>query len=426
MGKQLLPQPGVTDELGSVSQAWQKIVAVVVQDAAGNLYLKQGFDASMIGGGTINPARIALLNSTILIDGSVTLASVIAAASAGGGDPVPRINTGTSLINGSKIANGTTDPAILDATKKLVQAFLVGTNGYLQSDDYDGSTTGFKLSKTELKIFLATAVWAGILQGTIDIGNFDADSINGLAVEDPTVPNSGFHVDQTGRMWFGSDTYDGAPVQFDQYGNFYLNSTPTSLSRIDAGAIDLTIGAVQPSQAGGQFSGLLTLTALTRGAQIFYTTDGSDPSNSANSGRVLYSGPFSVVPSGSLTVKAVAYKLGTYGPIGVWVFTASANTTAAPTFNPIPGFYTTQATTFPVALSSGTPGASLKYTTDGSDPGPANGTIYTTPILIPRPSTNYRIRAYAFKAGLVDSAIVEGDFTIKKGSGQGGGGGNTP
>src|SRR5690606_1428185 len=51
----------------------------------------------------------------------------------------------------------------------------------------------------------------------------------------------------------------------------------------------------------------ITLSSTTEDAAIYYTTDGSEPTNEST----LYSSPFAVyAPAGSVTVKAIAYKDG--------------------------------------------------------------------------------------------------------------------
>jgi len=63
---------------------------------------------------------------------------------------------------------------------------------------------------------------------------------------------------------------------------------------------------------------------------------------------------------------------------------------------------------FSLSLSTPTPGASLVYTLDGSEPTPANGILYTGPISIAGNSDQavVNVRALAFKAGLLSSRVV--------------------
>jgi hypothetical protein len=63
---------------------------------------------------------------------------------------------------------------------------------------------------------------------------------------------------------------------------------------------------------------------------------------------------------------------------------------AAPLFSPAPGIYMDPQD---VTISTTTPGATIRYTTDGSTPTTTNGTVYAGPVHIPVGS----IRAVAIK-----------------------------
>jgi hypothetical protein len=78
---------------------------------------------------------------------------------------------------------------------------------------------------------------------------------------------------------------------------------------------------------------------------------------------------------------------------------------APPTFNPPAGTYTGAQT---VTISDSTPGASIFYTTDGSDP-TATSTPYTDPI---RVSASETLRAIAFAPGYLPSAVAPSGYTI--------------
>jgi hypothetical protein len=64
------------------------------------------------------------------------------------------------------------------------------------------------------------------------------------------------------------------------------------------------------------------------------------------------------------------------------------------------GFFTSS---FQVSITTDTPGASIYYTRDGSEPSPTNGTLYTTPLTV---SQTTALRAAAFKTGYYSSAIA--------------------
>src|SRR4051794_6581793 len=88
-------------------------------------------------------------------------------------------------------------------------------------------------------------------------------------------------------------------------------------------------------------------------------------------------------------------------------------TTEAPTFNPPPGDYQSAQT---VTLSSATPGATIRYTTNGSTPTTAS-TRYTGPINVPSSRT---IKAIAVASGKKNSPISTAVYTITTGGGGGG------
>jgi len=62
-----------------------------------------------------------------------------------------------------------------------------------------------------------------------------------------------------------------------------------------------------------------------------------------------------------------------------------------------------------ITITSATAAASIRYTLDGTTPGPASGTLYTGPVSI---SSNATLRAIAYKAGLADSSIVTASYAI--------------
>ncbi|MDX2110512.1 MAG: chitobiase/beta-hexosaminidase C-terminal domain-containing protein [Verrucomicrobiota bacterium] len=158
------------------------------------------------------------------------------------------------------------------------------------------------------------------------------------------------------------------------------------------------------SPAGGTYGSQqsVTLACATSGATIRYSTDGSTPSPTVGS---TYSG--AIVVAQNTTVKAMAYKNGlSDSAVNTAVYTIK---TAAPTFSVPAGTYATAQT---VSLSTTTSGASIRYTTDGSTPSAAVGTVYSTPILV---STNTTLRAVAYKAGMADSDVSMAGYLIGAG-----------
>ena len=83
---------------------------------------------------------------------------------------------------------------------------------------------------------------------------------------------------------------------------------------------------------------------------------------------------------------------------------------ATPVFAPAPGGFPG-----PVSVTiTSTPGATIRYTLDGSTPTESNGTVYSSPVAI---STDSTLCAIAYYAG-ADSTIASGVYTIIQLSGQ--------
>lgn len=128
-----------------------------------------------------------------------------------------------------------------------------------------------------------------------------------------------------------------------------------------------------------------TVTCATEGATIFYTTDGSEPTTSSTE----YSGAVAI--SRETTVKAIAVKDGyIYSTIAENTYTK----TAAPTIT-----FDQYTNTF--TLGSTTDGATIHYTTDGTEPTTSSST-YSEAVSLTAAST---IKAIAVKAGMVNSTV---------------------
>jgi hypothetical protein len=83
-----------------------------------------------------------------------------------------------------------------------------------------------------------------------------------------------------------------------------------------------------------------------------------------------------------------------------------APATAAPTFSPLPGGYTTAQT---VSLSDTTSDATIYYTLNGTTP-TTSSSVYSGPINVPATTT---IKAIAVAPGLNNSPLAVGDYTVQ-------------
>ncbi|QTA93847.1 chitobiase/beta-hexosaminidase C-terminal domain-containing protein [Desulfonema magnum] len=143
----------------------------------------------------------------------------------------------------------------------------------------------------------------------------------------------------------------------------------------------------------------IEISCATAGATIHYTTDGSDPTEISP----VYSSPVPV-PSG-MTIKARAFKTDWAASAAVTGKYTITGTVATPVFSPAPGTY---ASAQQVGISCDTPGASIHYTTDGSNP-TESSPVYNSPVPV---SSAVTIKAKAFKTDWAESAAVTGNYTI--------------
>jgi uncharacterized protein (DUF1800 family) len=92
---------------------------------------------------------------------------------------------------------------------------------------------------------------------------------------------------------------------------------------------------------------------------------------------------------------------GYFAPAGT-----DSTAVAPPILTPPPGTYSSSQT---VTLLTSTPGAQIRYTTDGSAPTRTTGTVYTGAFAIAGTVT---VQAIAYLDGLTDSAVVSGAYAL--------------
>ena len=149
----------------------------------------------------------------------------------------------------------------------------------------------------------------------------------------------------------------------------------------------------------------VTISCETTGATIYYTTDGSDPSASSTK----YSSAIAV--GETTTIKAIAVKDGmTDSSVASATYTINIppQTVATPAFSPDAGTYTEAQS---VTISCETTGATIYYTTDGSNPS-SSSTAYSGAITVGETTT---IKAIAVKEGMTDSSVASTTYTISEG-----------
>jgi hypothetical protein len=187
-------------------------------------------------------------------------------------------------------------------------------------------------------------------------------------------------------------------------GNFY-GTTLTGGSSND-GIVFEVVQTAPPtfSPPAGTYTSPQTvkINDTTPGASIWYSLNGSAYSQytaaiSLPVGNSTLSA-YAAVPSGSGYV---------YSTVTTGQYTISQQQVAPPVFNPPAGTYTSAQT---VTITSVTNGASIRYTIDGvTTPTETVGTLYSGSILI---STTTTLKAIAYEAGMTDSTVTTGVYTI--------------
>jgi hypothetical protein len=161
--------------------------------------------------------------------------------------------------------------------------------------------------------------------------------------------------------------------------------------------------------SGGPYTTIQSVTIHdgTVGSQIFYTTDGSQPSNSSPT-AMQYGGPISV--SQSETVSAIAYATG-YSPSSVQSvpYTINLPALAQPVISPTPSGTYTSANGGPTVSISVPSGALAYYTIDGTTPSATTGTLYAAPFTLTSTAT---VKAVAVETGYNNSPIASEDYTV--------------
>ncbi len=205
-----------------------------------------------------------------------------------------------------------------------------------------------------------------------------------------------------------STLYTGTPVPITAQSTLLKAAAVRSgfTTSTASGTYILKAGTPVFAPVGGTYNDVqnVTLTSSTTGAEIRYTTDGSDPTPTTG---ILYTGPFAV--STSTFVIAIASKSGFES--SDLAYADYVLKTANPTFSPAPATY---GSTQSVTIASATPGAIIRYTTDDNaalDSGDTNsGTLYTGPVTI---SQSANLRAFAYKGTVPPSDVVTGEYFIQ-------------
>ncbi|MCE9612863.1 MAG: chitobiase/beta-hexosaminidase C-terminal domain-containing protein [Lentisphaerae bacterium] len=262
--------------------------------------------------------------------------------------------------------------------------------------------------------------------GTSGDGALDAVHITGMVAAPAMSPDGGMHVGSVDVTL--TCATDGATIAYTTDGSAPgTNSTPytapftlTSNTTVKAvawrtGLADSAVSSatftVTPmplvatptiTPDGGAFLDLVdvTLACDTPDATIAYTTDDSTPTTNS----AAYSAPLSL--TSNTTIRAMAWKAAMSDSAVTSATFAIFSDVLTPTISPDGGPITGSVT---VTLACDTPGSTIRYTSDGSDPGSVAGTYlaYSAPFRM----GSGTVKAYSTHGGYTNSAVVSATFS---------------
>jgi hypothetical protein len=172
----------------------------------------------------------------------------------------------------------------------------------------------------------------------------------------------------------------------------------TSITVSNTYSFYVSAPVINPAGGTNNNTVVATLSTLTTGAALYWTLDGSEPSQTNGN---LYAGPITVTSSGSLKVKGVKPGYADSATssqffdfvVAVPVISSAGNTGS----NDIP-----------VTISCATTNARIYYTTDGTDPA-QNSPLYTGAFLM---NHSGAVKARAFRDGFDPSQIAAAAYTL--------------
>ncbi|HEV7605949.1 MAG TPA: chitobiase/beta-hexosaminidase C-terminal domain-containing protein [Steroidobacteraceae bacterium] len=145
----------------------------------------------------------------------------------------------------------------------------------------------------------------------------------------------------------------------------------------------------------------VSITTATADATIHFTSDGTTPTCASGA---VYGGPVDLTQI--TTLNAIACATGKLDSAVASATYTVLQQPAAPVFDPAPGAYTAVQH---VTLTSTTPGAFFRYSTDGQSPVCGGNTPYNGPIEI---GNSLTLKAVACATGYTDSPITSGGYDI--------------
>ena len=324
------------------------------------------------------------------------------------------VNGGTGSYNWSLTSGG------------LPAGMSLNSSGVLSGTPTTGTTTNFSVKVTDAYSFSSTKSFSLTVSSTITITT-SSTLPNGMAgryYDFKYLQASGSQLPYTWSWvsgkpsWLTLDTTDGelfgtpptsGPFTFtvdvaDKWGNL---AQPKSVNLTVSSALVITTSATLLN--GNQYQAYSTSFTATGGSGSYTWTSGNLPAWLSLSGSGVLSG---TPTSGGAYSFTAQVSDGSFSTNQTFYLTVNAApVVATPMINPASETVTNQSV--PVTMSCATPGAMIRYTTDGTDP---NGSTQTySPFIISQPPTGsltVTVKAIGFTNGYNQSAEATAIYTI--------------
>lgn len=367
--------------------------------------------ANIIVGNVTIPANSTAGNVTLIAGTGVTLTpdatnrTITVNVTAGGGSSGPPAQV--DLANGTTLTVGT---EYFDSTSANRTLTFTGT-----------ATEGEHISLT-LNVS-AACTWT--IPASYRWG--DSSSVTSIALR----PGYNFlRWDRSNSLWMLTDTANSVVSLGNQtatlgslipIGNTTADGKTTAGALLDLGAAHITVGnnTVSANTTSNitfaSANGNATLTANTSNNTITLNVTSSGGGNATyDTGMTMFipaTGAYSTPPTGWSLTGVNGIPAFTTPDADFQAIVKTAGTVSTPTFSPAAGSYSSNQT---VTISTATSGATIAYTTNGTDPSRSVGSTYSTPITV---SSNQTVKALAYKDYYIDSAVASAAYTITAGSG---------
>jgi len=302
----------------------------------------------------------------------------------------PVAGGGVSLVAGDFNHDGKLDLAGLDTYGGQVDLFLGNGDG-----TFTETTATPTLGQSPLALYAAIVPADFNRDGVTDLAFATAyqDTASILITE----PTQTAQASVTGIAPVGVGTHN---VEASYPGDSNYPSSVSGTAALTAGLTPLVFSPTPGSYSAPQ---TITITESIPGSTIYYSATGPVSTN----GFVPYTGPLQITTAGVESIQTYATETGYQqtnyvSPVN---FTINLPVAATPVFSPTPGTYTSSQS---VTISDTTAGATIYYTTDGSQPTSASA-VYSAPVIV---SSTERVKAITVATGFTDSQVAAAAYTI--------------